>query len=356
MAAEPAATGEAAAGLWDDIVRVYERAESSGACSKTETQVDVWWDAAMGVEFVLRVATALKAKPQGPQAAERRASTPAEVTAGAAGASAPPPPPPPPPTWRNPFLPPEPDLFVRHLGPAHSLVLNKFNVVRHHTIVITREFRSQAEPLYGGDLAATLEVVEAMPGGGLAFYNCGPNSGRSQPHKHLQVVPLPFKEGAAPLAPVHGLVEAVAAATAAAGAASGGRAAPLQALELRQLPYRCYAALLPESPSPEQLESAFNSLLQLAHPGYTYVPPVQLDGPPTDAASAAAAAAGSVSYNVLLTRQWLMLVPRRAERFGPLAPNSLAFAGTMLVRSEEELEFVRQAGPSGILAQVGEPW
>jgi hypothetical protein len=25
--------------------------------------------------------------------------------------------------------------------------------------------------------------------GGLAFYNCGPASGRSQPHKHLQVVP-----------------------------------------------------------------------------------------------------------------------------------------------------------------------
>ena len=31
-------------------------------------------------------------------------------------------------------------------------------------------------------------VAQAMPGaGGLAFYNCGQFSGRSQPHKHLQV-------------------------------------------------------------------------------------------------------------------------------------------------------------------------
>jgi hypothetical protein len=26
-----------------------------------------------------------------------------------------------------------------------------------------------------------------MPNGGVAFYNCGEHSGRSQPHKHLQV-------------------------------------------------------------------------------------------------------------------------------------------------------------------------
>ena len=29
--------------------------------------------------------------------------------------------------------------------------------------------------------------VQAMPGGGLAFFNCGDQSGASQPHKHIQV-------------------------------------------------------------------------------------------------------------------------------------------------------------------------
>ncbi|GIL48321.1 hypothetical protein Vafri_4603 [Volvox africanus] len=335
VTATAATTTAAAASLWDNIVSVYNKAQVIGACSKTDTQVEVLRDLSLGIDFVLRVATALKAKPQGPPASQ-------PAPGPTAASSAPP--------WRNPFLPPEPELFVRELDAEHSLVLNKFNVVQHHVLVITREFRSQAEPLNGGDLAATLEVLRAMPSGGVAFYNCGPNSGRSQPHKHLQVVPLPFTDAQLPLAPVHHLVEEAAAAAAAT--------APLQPLHLRQLPYRCYAALLPpERPTPEQLESAFSDLLQLCYPGYVFEPsPLLREGPPRDAATAAAVAAGSVSYNVLLTRSWMMLVPRSAERCGPLALNSLAFAGTMLVRSDDELDYVRQTGPVEILRRIGEPW
>eukprot|EP00198_Chlamydomonas_reinhardtii_P008846 XP_001698183.1 predicted protein [Chlamydomonas reinhardtii] len=246
-------------------------------------QVEMCRDAGLGVEFVLRVATALKAKPNGPpQPAQDKA---------AAAPSAPAPAP-----WRNPFSPPEPELTVGPLGPTgtHTAVLNKFNVVAHHVLVITNQFRSQAEPLHGADLAAALEVLQAMPEGGVAFYNCGPESGRSQPHKHLQ------------------------------------------------------------------LGAAFDKLLQLAFPGYSYSPPPAMaalppGASPTDAATAAAVAAGSVSYNVLMTRQWLLLAPRRTERCGPLALNSLAFAGTILVRSEEELGFVREKGPGSILAEIGVP-
>jgi len=37
------------------------------------------------------------------------------------------------------------------------------------------------------------QVLRAMPGdGGLAFYNCGPASGHSQPHKHVQARPPPL--------------------------------------------------------------------------------------------------------------------------------------------------------------------
>jgi ATP adenylyltransferase/5',5'''-P-1,P-4-tetraphosphate phosphorylase II len=35
-----------------------------------------------------------------------------------------------------------------------------------------------------------LQVLATMPRGGVAFYNCGEHSGRSQPHKHLQVCPF----------------------------------------------------------------------------------------------------------------------------------------------------------------------
>lgn len=39
--------------------------------------------------------------------------------------------------FRNPFLPPDKDLWVGHLSPTHTLVLNKFNVVPHHSIVVS---------------------------------------------------------------------------------------------------------------------------------------------------------------------------------------------------------------------------
>lgn len=73
------------------------------------------------------------------------------------------------------------------LSPTHVLVLNKFNVVPHHCLVITRQFENQSDPLNARDLAAAQRVLAAMPQGGLAFYNCGEHSGRSQPHKHMQV-------------------------------------------------------------------------------------------------------------------------------------------------------------------------
>jgi hypothetical protein len=37
--------------------------------------------------------------------------------------------------WHNPFDPPERALTVGYLGPGHTLVLNKFNVVAHHCLV-----------------------------------------------------------------------------------------------------------------------------------------------------------------------------------------------------------------------------
>lgn len=63
---------------------------------------------------------------------------------------------------------------------------------------VTRRFESQNERLGLSDLEAAAAAIRLYPAGGaLAFYNCGDFSGRSQPHKHLQVVPLPLDESLA---------------------------------------------------------------------------------------------------------------------------------------------------------------
>ncbi len=40
--------------------------------------------------------------------------------------------------WQDPFDPHEEALFVHNLGPGHKLLLNKFNVVAHHCLVVTK--------------------------------------------------------------------------------------------------------------------------------------------------------------------------------------------------------------------------
>ena len=96
----------------------------------------------------------------------------------------------------NPFLPPEGALTLGALAPDHLLVLNKFPVMPHHLLVITRHFEAQTDPLNAGDFAALARLIDTN--GGLGFYNGGETAGASQPHKHLQWIPdLP------PLAQLH---------------------------------------------------------------------------------------------------------------------------------------------------------
>jgi ATP adenylyltransferase len=118
----------------------------------------------------------------------------------------------------------------------------------------------------------------------------------------------------------------------------------VQVLELRTMPFAAfYVNLHPSSPpSGEQLEAAGAALLARCA---RHAQHAQGGGE-----------GGPVSYNVLLTCRFLMYVPRGQEGCGPVDCNSLGFAGTMLVRSREELDFVKAMGPTQYLAAVGLPW
>ena len=52
----------------------------------------------------------------------------------------------------------------------------------------------------------------------------------------------------------------------------------------------------------------------------------------------------------------MLVVPRRAEAEGAFSCNSVAFAGSLFVRSAEEQAFVRERGPLHVLAATGYPW
>lgn len=46
------------------------------------------------------------------------------------------------------------------LSASHMLLLNKFNVVAHHVLIVTRKFEQQTDHLNLQDLEATWQVVQ----------------------------------------------------------------------------------------------------------------------------------------------------------------------------------------------------
>ena len=143
--AEQTGTVPSGADLWHQVTTTYDAALESGAITKTDTDDEVFLDPQLGVCFVLRVVAALRCKPKVKAAHVQRG-----------GGEGPP----------NPFLPPEQALVVAQLSGSHTLMLNKFNVVAHHLLVVTRDFQHQADMLNAADFEATVQVLQVCGSSG----------------------------------------------------------------------------------------------------------------------------------------------------------------------------------------------
>jgi ATP adenylyltransferase len=71
-----------------------------------------------------------------------------------------------------------------------------------------------------------------------------------------------------------------------------------------------------------------------------------------DGIASAAGERQSRAYNLLATREWMMIVPRRRERYEGISVNALGFAGSLFVKDDAQLEIVRRTGPRAVLAAV----
>lgn len=287
--------------LWPALRARTEQALRCGALQPIETIATVVEDG--GVRFVIRQVSSLMNKPR----AEPRPS----------GEPRP---------FVDPFLPYDPDLFVADVSPTHVALLNKFNVIDHHLLIVTRAFEPQEALLDLADFEAWFQCLGEFDG--LGFYNGGRDAGASQPHKHLQIVPLPLGDRGQSL-PIDSLVQAVS---------FEGDVAKLSGFAFEHafttLP------LLPPEQAAVQAVSRYRMLLEAVGlgAGSTDTHPHQ-----------------SGAYNLLLTRRWMLLVPRRVEAAHGVAVNALAFGGSLFVRDREQMTTVRRVGPMSILRDVGMP-
>ncbi len=61
----------------------------------------------------------------------------------------------------NPFLPPEPHLTVCDLDDGHVCVLNKFNVLTDHLLVVSRDFEQQTDIMSVANFRALATIMHA---------------------------------------------------------------------------------------------------------------------------------------------------------------------------------------------------
>ncbi|MEC4984321.1 MAG: phosphorylase [Oscillatoria sp. PMC 1068.18] len=226
---------------------------------------------------------------------------------------------------KNPFLPYEEDLFVADLSETHLCLLNKFNVVDNHLLIVTREFESQDDLLNFNDFLAIWTVLGEIDG--LAFYNGGAIAGASQPHKHLQLIPLPLiAEGEKiPIAPAIAAVDF---------SDPIGTIPQFEFLHgLLKLDPSCR-----ESPAQAALSSleGYYSLLRAVNLVEQEVEGDRLLG----------------GYNLLFTREWMLLIARSQEHFQSISVNSLGFAGSLFVRDEAQRKIVKDSTPLTVLQNV----
>ncbi|EHA1079738.1 phosphorylase [Photobacterium damselae] len=197
----------------------------------------------------------------------------------------------------NPFLPYEQDMFVAEAGEEHVCLLNKFPVITPHLLICSKQFISQESPLELEDFAAWLRGFESD--NVLGFYNGGPVAGASQAHRHMQLVQSEV---------------------------------PLEALILSErLPFehRLYRY---HRPSSEKLYISYLAAMR----------EMKLFGSEENNNKCK-------PYNILLTRHWMLVIPRSRNCIEDIFANGMNYSGRFLVKNAEQLEWLKTHGLLNLL-------
>jgi sulfate adenylyltransferase (ADP) / ATP adenylyltransferase len=230
---------------------------------------------------------------------------------------------------RNPFLPCDDDLCVGTLSPTHLALLNKYNVIDDHLLIVTRRFVPQEALLDHDDFAALLVALRGFDA--LGFYNGGAAAGASQPHKHLQAVPLPLDDATETAVPMEVLWQSALVENGIARVPRLPFAHALAALDLLQ------------GSADEAARHAWRTYRAL------------LDAVGIGAIDVEGLAHQRAPYNLLVTRRWMLVVPRTQECVDGMSINALGFAGSLFVRDAQQCAALAHIGPMTALAHVAQP-
>ncbi|KAJ4357275.1 bifunctional AP-4-A phosphorylase/ADP sulfurylase [Didymosphaeria variabile] len=322
-----------------DLVEAkFTSARASQALVFSPTELSIIRTSA-GIPFQLRYCPALAKKPE-----PRKETTPKKKV--------------------DPFENPPAELFITDVpttNPSHFLVLNKFPVITNHFILATKSNKQQTHVLEEDDLEATYACLKAWQGkdnsGRLfAFFNSGNHSGASQPHRHLQFLPVDSMHEGEKSAGWDVLIDSILS--------NGAEDASTKVMQHEKLPFTHFAYRFPSEPSAAQLLQTYNFLYQHAKQaidGYISTHPGQLSLHESDGGDL------PISYNLAMTTAGMAIIPRRSEGhmlrrddgtdIGFVQLNGTVLGGTLMVKFQEEWDILRQHPEKldAILEAIGLP-
>ncbi|KAJ8112937.1 hypothetical protein OPT61_g4823 [Boeremia exigua] len=265
----------------------------------------------------------------------------------------------------DPFDNPSPDLHIVDIptaAPTHLLVLNKFPIIAEHFILATKTNKQQTHILEQDDLEATYACLKAWGADSkqkrlFAFFNSGDHSGASQPHRHLQFLPVEHMRDNEATNGWGLLIDSILSGESGTGALS-----PL--LQAANIPFEHFGRRFDAEPTGQELLRIYNELYGLARDAVDRFIAKNASAfalHPTEGGDS------PISYNLAMTTEGMMIVPRRSEgtmlkrpdgsEIGFVALNGTTLGGTLLVKHQEEWDVLRmQRGKlDSILNAVGIP-
>ncbi|KXJ87165.1 hypothetical protein Micbo1qcDRAFT_167870 [Microdochium bolleyi] len=219
----------------------------------------------------------------------------------------------------GPFINPDPAFVVTHFGQTHTLLLNLRCIYRPMYVLHTRLFAPQTDDLDPSDIDAAWSIMgklAASPDAGpqMMIYNCGVDAGSSQGHKHVQIFELSSQVVLFP-----------------------SRAESTQEItsDIPEVPYEHYVLRLAPGATSPQVHYTLQRLV--------------------DAARLARSSPGGSDwndYNVVLTAEWVCVIPRRHAMVGTTGANGAAIVGLAWVRDQAERDSWDELGLTKHLAYL----
>jgi ATP adenylyltransferase len=217
-------------------------------------------------------------------------------------------------------------LVVSKIGKFHTIVLNKFNTIKDHSLLITNNFIEQSLPLSKIDLDVWYWCI--IETNSLGFFNSNYIAGASVSHKHMQLVPLDelwiYRQEDS-IYPI-----------------------PIDDIIIPNIENNIW---LPYSMNKRNLYSVqsfkfIHKIAVLDSNNITYLEKIY---------TILVNSIKTNSYNLILTKSYFMIVPRSKREFSnELGVNGFGFVGLLLGRNPDIIDTINNfGGPLKVLGDVG---